>query len=248
MTAVSPITTPIESNLLLLVNRVDLTTVVDPHDRRNVDLDGSIPDFPPPPYEAPSHTLPLRGDEFGGQQAHFAVLENTRAVFGSAPAHLPVPSSGISTPNGSGTIIESNFGDVVGSTISNIGYKFTKTHGSLSSSGVSTHNNGAGTVIKNKIGNVVGSTISNIGNNNFKPKEDYLRKKTPAWLPSTSGISTPNHGSRTEIITDVGNVVGSTISNIGNDNSNTDGLYFILSILILFGAPIQVVYSILSGQ
>ena len=36
---------------------------------------------------------------------------------------------------------------------------------------------------------------------------------------STSGVSTPNHGSRTEITNKVGDIAGSTLSNFGNDKA-----------------------------
>ena len=38
----------------------------------------------------------------------------------------------------------------------------------------------------------------------------------PAHLPMTSGVSTPNHGSGTEVKNKVGDVVNSTLKNFGN--------------------------------
>ena len=127
----------------------------------------------------------------------------------------------------------------MGSTVSNIGNSNLPAGLPVSSSGISTHNRGSGTVIKSKIGKVVDSAMSNISRNNF-----------PARLPtSTSSVST-HHDSGIEIRSDIGDVEGSNISNIGNDNSNTGTgtnrlCLLLVSFLTLF---LLANYSFPSGQ
>ena len=108
-------------------------------------------------------------------------------------------------------------------------------------------------------------TNSNVGNDNFfQPRKIVAqlpvsisaalsthnfqhRKTSPAQLPvsTSSCVSTPNHGSRSVIGNDVGDVVGSIISNVGNDNSG--GIHLILSILIL-SYLFPLIYFVLSRQ
>ena len=73
------------------------------------------------------------------------------------------------------------------------------------------------------------------------------RKTAPTELPvsTSSSVSTPNHGSGSIICNDVGDVVGSTISNVGNDNSG--GMHLILSILIL-SYLFPLIYLVLSAR
>ena len=72
-------------------------------------------------------------------------------------------------------------------------------------------------------------------------------KIAPAELlvSTSSSVSTPNHGSRSVIGNDVGDVVGSIISNVGNDNSG--GVHLILSILIL-SYLFPLIYLVLSSR
>ena len=93
----------------------------------------------------------------------------------------------------------------------------------------------------------------NVCNDNFlQPRKmaapyDFQHRKTAAaQLPvSTSSVSTLNRGSGSVIGNDVGDVVCSTISNVGNDNSG--GIHLILSILIL-SYLFPLIYLVLSSR
>ena len=99
----------------------------------------------------------------------------------TAPAQLPVSTSGVSTPN-HGSVIK--IGDVVGSTLSNFGN--TKIHGEylmeppaqlpVLTSCVSAPNHGSSTEITDKVGDVAGSTLSNFGNDKAYEKDEEERE------------------------------------------------------------------------
>ena len=96
----------------------------------------------------------------------------------------------------------------------------------------SINNYGSGTIESRDVGNIEDSTISNVGNNNsknyYQPRPyatqnlDGRRKTFPAQSPGLPRLASPsitNQGPGRVVSNDVGNIKNSTISNVGNNNS-----------------------------
>ena len=107
----------------------------------------------------------------------------------------------------------------------------------ISVGGVSGSNHGTGTVTTKDSGNITNSNISNVGNNNSenhyrptgrfkkkKPTRKNARRDTAPAGPLQSpvrlgGLEIQNYGSGNVSSSNVGNLDGTSISNVGNDNS-----------------------------
>jgi len=129
----------------------------------------------------------------------------------TAPAQLPVSTSGVSVHNyGSGTVVNSDVGNIEDSTISNVGNDNSENHyfqpgpkptyatkekkpamrrdtapAQLQvTPGVSIHNYGSGSVGNKNVGNIKNSIIKDMGNNNSKNYFQARPKQTyPGYGP-----------------------------------------------------------------
>jgi len=118
----------------------------------------------------------------------------------TAPAQLPVSTSGVSIHNhGSGTVVNKNIGNIEDSTISNVGNDNSENY--FQPMPKPTY------ATKEK-------------KPAMTPKQNVRRDTAPAHLQATtSGVSIHNYGSGNVGNSDVGNITNSIITDVGNNNS-----------------------------